>query len=143
MKKLIYSKKFPKQDRNPHIQEDFKDIIHRETENELWARMFKDKYEQKVLFADDLHPLREEHIRTCVNFALKNEIDVEVFQGTECVCINLSFNKLVDISELKKSIEFADQVMLVSGISKKAITLSLVYKTHRIVFFNKRYKTKD
>ncbi len=143
MKKLIYSKKYPKQKRNTYLSEDFKELMHRETENEFWARQFKDKYRHKVLFSDDRHTLREDHIRACVRFALKKEIDIEIFKGTEYICVNLSFDGLIDITEIMESIAFADRVISVSHIEDKDMTLSLTYQTHNIVFFKKRNTAQE
>ena len=63
MKKLIYSKKYTKQKNNANLSEDFNELIHRETEKEFLAKQYKNKYDCQVLFSDDRHILREEHIK--------------------------------------------------------------------------------
>ena len=143
MKKLIYSKKYPKQKRDQYIKEDFYELINRKTENELRAELFGNKVEQQVLFVDDKHVLREKHMRTCVEFAETNKIDVEIFKGTECTCINLSFDGWVDFTEIKESFSFADRVMLVSHAGDKDITLSLTFRTHGIVLFKKKNELEN
>ena len=142
MKELIYSKKYPKRKRNRYIKKAFYELINRETENELWAALLEAKFCKKVLYIDDLHSLREKHMRACVDFAEKKEIDIEIFKGDECTCINLSFDGWVDITEIKESLNFADRVMLISRIGNKDITLSLTFQTHKIVLLKKNIKIK-
>ena len=137
MKELIYSKKYQKQKRDTHTKEDFYELINRKTENELWTEMFEAKCDKMILYTDDFHALREKHMRTCVDFAEANKIDIEIFKGTEDTCINLSFDGLVDITEIKESISFADRIMLVNSTGDKYITLSLTFQTHKIVLFKK------
>ena len=137
MKELIYSKKYPKQKQDRYIKEDFYECINRKTENELWTELFKAKCDKKVLYIDDFHALREKYMHACVDFAEANKIDIEIFKGTEDTCINLSFDGLVDITEIKESISFADRIMLVSDTGNKDITLSLTFQTHKIVLFKK------
>lgn len=138
MKKVIYSKKYPKKERNEYIQEDFIELINRETENEFWADLLESKYISKLIFIDDRHRLRDKHMEECVRFANKNELDVEVLKGAECTCINLSFDQMTDLTEIKDSIDFADRVLTVSSIGDSDITLSLTFQTHKTVFFKKK-----
>ncbi len=140
MKELIYSKKYPKQKQDRYIKEDFYECINRKTENELWTELFEAKCDKRVLFRDDLHVLREKHMRACVDFAEENEIDVEIFKGTEDTCINLSFDGFLNISEIKESLSFADRIILASGTGDKDITLSLTFQTHKIVLFKKKHQ---
>ena len=135
MKELIYSKKYPKKKRDPYIKEDFYELINRKTENELWTEQFESKYSKKVLYKDDFFILREKHMRACIDFAEKKEIDIEILKGTECTCINLFFDSWVDITEIKETLNFADRAMLLSRIGDKDITLSLTFQTHKIVLF--------
>ncbi len=137
MKELIYSKKYQKQKRDTHTKEDFYELINRKTENELWAELFEAKCDKKILYIDDLHILREQHMRACVDFAEENNIDIEIFKGTEDTCINFSFDGLVNLTGITKSISFADRIMLASGTGDKDITLSLTFQTHKIVLYKK------
>lgn len=138
MKKIIYSKKYPKKERNEYIQEDFIELINRETENEFWADLLESKYISNLLFIDDRHRLRDKHMEACVRFANKNELDVEVLKGAECTCINLSFDQMTDLTEIKDSIDFADRVLTVSSIGDRDITLSLTFQTHKTVYFKNK-----
>lgn len=140
MKELIYSKKHPKKKRSRYIREDFYELINRQTENELWSELLESKCSKKVLCIDDLHLLREKYMQKCIDFAEAKKIDIEIFRGTEDTCINLSFDGLVNITEIKEALSFADHVMLVSRTGDKDITLSLTFQTHKIVLLKKEYQ---
>lgn len=137
MGKVIYEKKFPKQDW----------LGEAETEQNCMAAEHSAFLDKTVTVASILEwkarntvyiliPRRQkvvrQFIRTAIRISEENRIDIKIMRNFECVTVSLMFEAQPAMSYLKEVIRYADNINFFANVNGYEIIISLDCYTHAV-----------
>ena len=135
MGKVIYEKKFPKQDWLGETEQNCVDAEHCAfPDKPVTAASILEWKARNTVYI--LIPGRQkavrQFIRTAIRLSEENQIDIKIVRNFECVTVSLMFEARPGMGYLKEVIRYADNINFFANVNGYEIIISLDCYTHAV-----------
>ena len=135
MGKVIYEKKFPKQDWLGETEKNCVDAEHCAfPDKPVTAASILEWKARNTVYI--LIPGRQkavrQFIRTAIRLSEENQIDIKIVRNFECVTVSLMFEARPGMGYLKEVIRYADNINFFANVNGYEIIISLDCYTHAV-----------
>lgn len=135
MGKVIYEKKFPKQDWLGETEQNCVDAEHCAfPDKPVTAASILEWKARNTVYI--LIPVRQkavrQFIRTAIRLSEENQIDIKIVRNFECVTVSLMFEARPGMGYLKEVIRYADNINFFANVNGYEIIISLDCYTHAV-----------
>lgn len=135
MGKIIYEKKFPKQDWLGETEQNCVDAEHCAfPDKPVTAASILEWKARNTVYI--LIPGRQkavrQFIRTAIRLSEENQIDIKIVRNFECVTVSLMFEARPGMGYLKEVIRYADNINFFANVNGYEIIISLDCYTHAV-----------
>ena len=135
MGKIIYEKKFPKQDWLGETEQNCKDAEHCAfLDKPVTAASILEWKARNTVYI--LIPGRQKAVRQFISTAIRlseeNQIDIKIVRNFECVTVSLMFEARPGMGYLKEVIRYADNINFFANVNGYEIIISLDCYTHAV-----------
>ena len=135
MGKVIYEKKFPKQDWLGETEQNCVDAEHCAfPDKPVTAASILEWKARNTVYI--LIPGRQKAVRQFISTAIRlseeNQIDIKIVRNFECVTVSLMFGARPGMGYLKEVIRYADNINFFANVNGYEIIISLDCYTHAV-----------
>ena len=135
MGKVIYEKKFPKQDCLGETEQNCVDVEHCAfPDKPVTAASILEWKARNTVYI--LIPGRQKAVRQFISTAIRlseeNQIDIKIVRNFECVTVSLMFEARPGMGYLKEVIRYADNINFFANVNGYEIIISLDCYTHAV-----------
>lgn len=135
MGKIIYEKKFPKQDWLGETEQNCVDAEHCAfPDKPVTAASILEWKARNTVYI--LIPGRQKAVRQFISTAIRlseeNQIDIKIVRDFECVTVSLMFEARPGMGYLKEVIRYADNINFFANVNGYEIIISLDCYTHAV-----------
>lgn len=135
MGKVIYEKKFPKQDWLGETEQNCVDAEHCAfPDKPVTAASILEWKARNTVYI--LIPGRQKAVRQFISAAIRlseeNQIDIKIVRNFECVTVSLMFEARPGMGYLKEVIRYADNINFFANVNGYEIIISLDCYTHAV-----------
>ena len=135
MGKVIYEKKFPKQDWLGETEQNCVDAEHCAFPDKpvTAASILEWKARNTVyILIPGLQKAVRQFISTAIRLSEENQIDIKIVRNFECVTVSLMFEARPGMGYLKEVIRYADNINFFANVNGYEIIISLDCYTHAV-----------